>query len=85
MFAYFLWRNNMVRDKESIAEELKYLYYTWLTTPLDNFYERELHDGRYQGASLMAEWTGMFTYEEIKMLEKNVIDQLEKTREEESE
>jgi len=33
----------------------------------------------------MAEWTGMFTYEEIKMLEKNVIDQLEKTREEESE
>ena len=73
----------MARDKESIAEELKFLYYTWLTTPSDDSYERELYDGRYQGASLMAEWTGMFTPEEIKQLEKNVIEQLEKTREEE--
>jgi hypothetical protein len=75
----------MTRDKESIAEELKFLYYTWLTTPSSDSYERELSDGRYQGAALMAEWTGMFTSEEIKQLEKNVIDQLEKTREAESE
>jgi hypothetical protein len=75
----------MARDKESIAGELKFLYYTWLTTSVDDSYERELHDGRYQGASLMAEWTGMFTSEEIKMLEQNVKDQLEKTRKEESE
>ncbi len=75
----------MTRDKESIAEELKFMYYTWLTTPSNDSYERELSDGRYQGAALMAEWTGMFTSEEIKQLEKNVIDQLEKTREAESE
>jgi hypothetical protein len=75
----------MVRDKESIAEELKFLYYTWLTTSVDDSYERELYDGRYQGASLMAEWTGMFTIEEIKQLEKNVINHLEQTRKEESE
>jgi hypothetical protein len=74
----------MTRDKESIAEELKYLYYTWLTTPIDDFNVRELNDGRYQGASLMAEWTGVFTPDEIKQLEKNVIGDLEKTRKIES-
>ena len=74
----------MVRDKESIANELKFMYYTWLTTPVDNSYEQELNEGRYQGASLMAEWTGMFTQEEIKLLEKNVIEDLEKTRKKES-
>jgi hypothetical protein len=74
----------MTRDKESIAEELKYLYYTWLTTPVDDFNVRELNDGRYQGASLMAEWTGVLTSNEIKQLEKNVIEDLEKTRKMES-
>jgi len=38
----------MVRDKESIAKEIKFLYYTLLTTSVDDSYERELHDGRYQ-------------------------------------
>lgn len=74
----------MVLDKKSIAEELKYLYYTWLNTQTEDTYERELNEGRYQGAILMAEWTGTFTAEEIKMLEKSVIDQLEKTRNQES-
>jgi hypothetical protein len=74
----------MTRDKESITEELKYMYYTWLTTPSNDTSERELNDGRYQGAALMAEWTGMFTSEEIKKLENKVIYQLEKTRKEES-
>lgn len=74
----------MTRDKESIAEELKYMYYTWMTTSLNNPLERELYDGIYQGASLMAEWTGMFTYEEIKQLEKNVIEKYEKTVREET-
>jgi hypothetical protein len=77
-------RLNMTRDKESIAEELKFMYYTWVTTPPNDSYERELSDGRYQGAALMAEWTGLFTPEEIKQLEKNVIDQLEETRKAES-
>lgn len=70
----------MIRNKESITEELKYLYYTWLTTPVEDIYARELNDGRYQGASLMAEWTGVLTSDEIKQLEKNVIEDLEKTR-----
>jgi hypothetical protein len=74
----------MTRDKESIAEEIKYLYYTWLTTPVEDIYVRELNDGRYQGASLMAEWTGVLTSDEIKKLEKNVIEDLEKTRKMES-
>jgi hypothetical protein len=74
----------MARDKESITEEMKYLYYTWLTTPVEDIYVRELNDGRYQGASLMAEWTGVLTSDEIKKLEKNVIEDLEKTRKMES-
>lgn len=74
----------MIRDKESIAEELKYFYYTWLTTPVEDISVRELNDGRYQGASLMAVWTGVLTSDEIKQLENNVIEDLEKTREMES-
>jgi hypothetical protein len=81
---YLLEKLTMARDKESIAEELKFMFYTWLATRSDNSDERELYEGRYQGASLMAEWTGMFTTEEIKQLEKNVVEQFEKTREEES-
>lgn len=74
----------MIRDKESIVEELKYLYYTWLTTPVEDIDVRELNDGRYQGASLMAEWAGVLTSYEIKQLENNVIEDLEKTRKMES-
>jgi hypothetical protein len=81
---YYMEKQSMTRDKESIAEELKYMYYTWLTTPSNAIYERELNDGRYQGAASMAEWTGMFTSEEIKQLENNVISLLEKTRKDES-